>query len=81
MKYCCSFGALKVKVSAHFTDFVYGITSKNRVISAILAENPDIDSIELLVKTFRCIYYDDFSPDEMARICQRIRQYHQKKKI
>jgi hypothetical protein len=40
-------------------------------------KRPDIDPIELLVETFRCIYRNDFAPDEMARICERIRKYHQ----
>lgn len=50
---------------------------KNRIMSFIQAENPDIDPIELLVETFRCIYRNDFAPEEMERICERIRQYHQ----
>jgi hypothetical protein len=49
---------------------------KNRIISAIQAKNPEIGPVELLVETFRCIYHDDFPPDEMERICERIRQYH-----
>jgi len=50
---------------------------KNRIMSAIEAKHPDIDSIELLVETFRCIYRNDFAPEEMERICERIRKYHQ----
>jgi len=53
---------------------------KNRIISAILAKNPEIDEIELLVETFKCIYRDDFNSEEMARICERIRKYHQDRK-
>lgn len=49
---------------------------KNRIMSAIKAKNPDIDPIELLVETFRCIYRNDFAPEEMERICERIREYH-----
>jgi len=49
---------------------------KTRIMSAIEAKHPDIDSIELLVETFRCIYRNDFVPEEMERICERIRQYH-----
>jgi hypothetical protein len=50
---------------------------KNRIMSAIISKNPDIDPIELLVETFRCIYRNDFAPAEMERICARIRAYHQ----
>jgi hypothetical protein len=53
---------------------------KNRIMSAIKAKYPDINSIELLVETFRCIYRNDFAPAEMERICERIRKYHQAKK-
>ena len=52
---------------------------KNRIMSSIQAENPGIDSTELLIETFRLIYRDDFNADEMERICERIRRYHQKK--
>jgi hypothetical protein len=52
---------------------------KNRIMNAIRRENPDIDPIELLVETFRCIYRDDFAPAEMERICERIREYHQQR--
>jgi ribosomal protein S18 acetylase RimI-like enzyme len=52
---------------------------KNRIMSAIISKNPDIDPIELLVETFRCIYRNDFAPAEMERICERIRGYHQAK--
>lgn len=50
---------------------------KNRIMSAIKVKYPDIDSIQLLVETFRCIYHNDFAPEEMERICERIRKYHQ----
>ncbi len=53
---------------------------KNRIMSAIISKNPDIDPIELLVETFRCLYRNDFSPAEMERICERIRAYHQSQK-
>ncbi|MCI0697869.1 hypothetical protein L0337_38455 [candidate division KSB1 bacterium] len=46
-------------------------------MSAIISKNPDIDPIELLVETFRCIYRNDFAPAEMERICARIRAYHE----
>lgn len=49
---------------------------KNRIMSSIQTARPDIDSIELLVETFRRIYHDDFAPAEMERICERIREYH-----
>jgi hypothetical protein len=49
---------------------------KNRIMSAIKEKNPDIDAIELLVETFRCIYRNDFTLEEMERICDRIRDYH-----
>lgn len=52
---------------------------KNRIMNSIQTERPDIDSTELLVETFRCIYRDDFAPAEMERICERIRAYHQSK--
>jgi len=50
---------------------------KNRIMSSIQTENPTIDSIELLVETFRRIYRNDFAPEEMERICERIRKYHE----
>lgn len=50
---------------------------KNRIMSAIAAKHPNIDPIELLSETFRCIYRNDFTPEEMERICERIRRYHQ----
>lgn len=50
---------------------------KNRIMSAIVAKNPDIGPIDLLVETFQCIYRNDFTPEEMERICERIRKYHQ----
>lgn len=50
---------------------------KNRIMSAIVAKNPDIGPVDLLVETFRCIYRNDFAPEEMERICERIRKYHQ----
>lgn len=50
---------------------------KNRIMSAIKAKYPDIDSIQLLVETFRCIYRNDFAPEEMENICKRIQKYHQ----
>ena len=50
---------------------------KNRIMSAIKAKYPDSDSIQLLVETFRCIYRNDFAPEELERICERIRKYHQ----
>jgi hypothetical protein len=53
---------------------------KNRVMNAIATENPAIDSITLLVETFRCIYRNDFPPEEMERICERIRAYHHSQK-
>jgi hypothetical protein len=53
---------------------------KNRIMNAIVLENPGIDSIALLVETFRCIYRNDFAPEEMERICERIRVYHHAKK-
>jgi len=49
---------------------------KNRVMSAIAAERHGIDSVELLVETFRHIYREDFSSEELERICARIREYH-----
>jgi hypothetical protein len=49
---------------------------KNRIMSAIVAENREIDSVELLVETFRRIYRENFSSDELERICARIREYH-----
>ena len=52
---------------------------KNRIMRSIQTENPGIDPIELLVETFRCIYRNDFAPEEMERICERIRAYHQSK--
>lgn len=52
---------------------------KNRIISAIAAKHPGIAPVELLVETFRCIYRNDFAPEEMERICKRIREYHQTK--
>ena len=53
---------------------------KNRIMNSIQTERPDIDSTELLVETFRCIYRDDFAPEEMERICERIRKYHREKR-
>ena len=50
---------------------------KNRIMDSIRTEKPEIDAIELLVETFRRIYRTDFAPEEMERICARIRQYHQ----
>lgn len=50
---------------------------KNRVMNTIETENPAIDSIALLVETFRRIYRNDFPPEEMERIYERIRKYHQ----
>ena len=52
---------------------------KNRIMGSIQTERPDIDPIELLVETFRCIYRNDFAPVEMERICERIREYHRAK--
>ncbi len=49
---------------------------KNRIISALLAESPELDEVELLVQTFQRIYREDFSIEEMARISERIRAYH-----
>ena len=53
---------------------------KNRIMWAIKAEDPEIDDIELLVRTFRCIYRNDFAQEEMERICTRIREYHEAKR-
>jgi hypothetical protein len=53
---------------------------KNRLMSSIQTENPTIDSIELLIETFRRIYRNDFAPTEMERICERIREYHRAQK-
>lgn len=50
---------------------------KNRIMDSIRTEKPEIDAIELLVETFRRIYRNDFAPEEMERICERIRKYHQ----
>ena len=50
---------------------------KNRIMDSIRTEKPEIDAIELLVETFRRIYHNDFAPEEMERICARIRKYHQ----
>jgi len=50
---------------------------KNRIMDSIQRERPAIDAIELLVETFRRIYCNDFAPQEMERICERIRRYHQ----
>ncbi len=54
---------------------------KNRIISAIHEQNPEIDPIELLVETFKRIYLHDFNPEEMERICERIRQYHRRRAL
>lgn len=51
---------------------------KNRIISAIYAEKPDITPSELMVESFRRVYHHDFTPDEMERICTRIREFHLK---
>jgi len=48
-------------------------------MNSIKVERPDIDSTELLVETFRCIYRNDFTPEEMNRISERIRKYHHQK--
>jgi len=53
---------------------------KNRVMSALLAESPGLDEVELLVRTFQCIYREDFSPVELDLISDRIRAYHHRKK-
>ena len=53
---------------------------KNRIMNSIQAERPHIDATELLVETFRRIYRNDFAPEEMERICERIRAYHHSKK-
>lgn len=49
---------------------------KNRIMSALLAESPELDEIELLVRTFQRIYREDFAHEEMERICTHIREYH-----
>lgn len=49
---------------------------KNRIMSAIISEQPGIVQGELLVETFKRIYREDFSVEETARICARIREYH-----
>ncbi len=54
---------------------------KNRIMSAIQAENPAIDPVELLIETFKQIYRHDFPPEEMERICERIRQYHRQQTL
>lgn len=53
---------------------------KNRIMSAIISEQPGIVQVELLVETFKRIYREDFSEEEMKRICARIREYHCAKK-
>jgi len=50
---------------------------KNRIMDSIRTEKPEIDAIALLVETFRRIYRNDFAPEEMERICERIQKYHQ----
>lgn len=49
---------------------------KSRMMSAIISEQPGIVHVELLVETFKRIYREDFSSEEMAHICARIREYH-----
>lgn len=49
---------------------------KNRIMSALFSEKPELDEVELLVQTFKRIYREDFSAEETARICARIREYH-----
>jgi hypothetical protein len=53
---------------------------KNRIMNSIRLERPDIDSVDVLVETFCRIYRNDFAPEEMERICDRIRAYHHAKK-
>ncbi|MEK7730075.1 MAG: hypothetical protein AAB354_16835 [candidate division KSB1 bacterium] len=49
---------------------------KNRLVSAVAAERPGIAEVELIVETFKRIYHENFSSEEMERICARIREYH-----
>ncbi|MES1255428.1 MAG: hypothetical protein ABUS56_07470 [Acidobacteriota bacterium] len=47
--------------------------ARTLVISSIRAQQPDISEADLRAQVFARFYASDFAPEELARICERLR--------